>query len=174
MKKHIVLVGLMGSGKSTVGKRLAWELGRPWIDTDAHIVEQEGRSIAEIFAKEGEPYFRKQEAEAIAWALGQPARVISVGGGAFAQEANLQKILRKAFAVYLSATPETLAARVSRKQKSRPLVAGEADPTQRLRELLTAREPFYAQAHVRVECDALSHEQVVAKILAQRSAFDAE
>ena len=124
--KHLVLIGLMGAGKTTVGRRCAEELGRAFVDTDDLIVAQAGASIPEIFAAEGEHAFRARERAAVADALASPELlVIACGGGAMVDSENRRAVRDAAFVVWLACAPEELAARVERDGiASRPLLAG--------------------------------------------------
>jgi shikimate kinase/3-dehydroquinate synthase len=146
----VVLVGLPGSGKSAVGRRLAQRHGAELIDLDELIVANAGRTIAEIFASEGEVGFRARERAAIE-ALGPPdasdgvARLIATGGGAVVDPANRWRLYRGRLAVWLDARPEVLAQRLRRSPHERPLLAGR-DPIGAVRTLATARERFYAAA----------------------------
>jgi shikimate kinase/3-dehydroquinate synthase len=150
----VVLVGLPGSGKSVVGKRLAHRHGAAFLDIDDAIVRAEGRSIPEIFAEDGEASFRALERQAIA-ELGPPdgdpavRRVIATGGGAVVDPRNRWALYRGRLAVWLDGRPEVLAQRLRRSPHVRPLVAGR-DPIGALRDLGTRRERFYAAADLRV------------------------
>ena len=159
----IVLVGLMGAGKSTVGRRLAKRLGRPFVDSDDEIEQAAGRSIAEIFDQYGEPAFRDVERRVIARLVGGEAKVIATGGGAFADEETRALILERCVAIWLDADVGTLAERVSRRDH-RPLLAGK-DPAEVLRGLAERRAPFYAEAHLRVTSCASPHEKTVEAVL---------
>lgn len=163
------LVGMMGAGKSSVGPRLAAQLGRPFVDLDAAIEAAAGRSIAELFASEGEAAFRKREREAIERVAGQ-GLVVALGGGAVAQPGAVERLLATGRLVYLRARPETLAARVG-SDAARPLLAGLDGPGRlaRLRSLLAAREGAYLRASVVFDTDGLGPDEV-ARTLAQRLA----
>lgn len=167
------LVGMMGAGKSSVGRALAGTLGLRFLDTDAEIERERGLPIAEIFARDGEAAFRSREREVVARWLGLPA-VVSLGGGAFAQPEVRALLAGAGTVVYLRARPETLLARLG-EGTDRPLLAGLA-PAQRLvrlRELLAAREAAYAGADLVVDTDGVAAEAVVervARALAEREA----
>lgn len=149
--RPIVLVGMMGVGKSSVGKRLAAALGLPFVDADEAIEEAAKMSIPEIFATYGEPYFRDGERRVIARLIDcedhQP-KVIATGGGAFVNDQTRALILDKAIPVWLDSDVETLFERVGRK-RNRPLLR-EGDPREILTRLREEREPFYAQAPIKV------------------------
>lgn len=142
------MVGMMGAGKSAVGKELAQRLAVPFLDSDAEIERAANATIAEIFARDGEPFFREKEAQVIARLLeGEPC-VLSVGGGAFLRADTRERITRMGASVWLKADLDTLWARVRRKE-TRPLLK-TANPYQTLADLMTAREPHYALADLTV------------------------
>jgi shikimate kinase len=161
--KPIVLVGLMGVGKTTVGRRLAGRLGLSFVDADAEIETAAGMSVAEIFDRFGEPYFRDGERRVIARLIDGRPKVIATGGGAFLQNETRALILDQAVAVWLDATPEILADRV-RRRDTRPLLRGR-DPLQVLSELARVRNPVYAQAPIHVASHRAPHEATVSAIL---------
>lgn len=161
--KTIVLVGLMGVGKSSVGRRLANVLGLPFRDADNEVEAAAGRSISEIFAELGEPAFRDGERRVIARLLDEPPHVLATGGGAFVNAETRALINEKAVSVWLKADVELLARRVSRKD-NRPLVRGK-DPVKVLTELAEARYPAYAEAQVHVETGDTPHMVAVEAIL---------
>jgi shikimate kinase len=144
--RNIALIGFMGAGKTTVGAILAQILGFEFLDTDKVIEQRQGRRIPDIFAKEGEPYFRRLESELCAELESATHKVIATGGGLPVNPANLESLRRHAFVACLWASPETLHARV-RTQQHRPLLLAE-DPLARIRELLALRTPAYKQAHL--------------------------
>jgi shikimate kinase len=162
--RPIVLVGMMGAGKSRIGQMLARKLQLPFHDSDALIEAREKLTIPEIFRQRGEPHFRAVEAAVISELLDRPPGVFSTGGGAVLNETTRQKLLEKSFVIYLEATPETLFQRV-RKDTNRPLLQ-EGNPLERLRELLQARNSFYHMAHCTVKTDGLAHDRVLEQILA--------
>jgi shikimate kinase len=167
----IVLVGLMGAGKSTVGRRLARRLDLPFIDSDEEIEKAADRTIPEIFDRFGEASFRDGERRVIARLLGGPPKVIATGGGAFMDERTRTLILERCTAVWLDADIPTLAERVSRRD-TRPLLRGQ-DPAPVLAQLAEARRPFYAQAHVHIRSQAMPHERsvdLIVRALAEREA----
>lgn len=159
----IVLVGLMGAGKSTVGRRLAARLGLPFVDADAEIETAAGMSIADIFDRFGEPYFRDGERRVIARLMDGERRVIATGGGAFVDAETRAAILDTGYAVWLDAAPAVLAERVARRD-TRPLLRG-GDPRAVLEELARARNPFYAMAPLRVASHQAPHDITVNAIL---------
>ncbi|MBS0479527.1 MAG: shikimate kinase [Proteobacteria bacterium] len=161
--KPIVLVGLMGVGKSTVGRRLATRLGVPFVDADHEIEAAAGMTIGEIFEKFGEPYFRDGERRVIARLVDGQPRVIATGGGAFINAETRALILNHAIAIWLDAPVHVLADRV-RRRNTRPLLR-DRDPATVLGELAVARNPIYAQAPIHIPSDQAPHESAVAAIL---------
>lgn len=161
--KPIVLVGLMGAGKSTVGRRLASRLNLPFVDADTEIERAAGMTIPDIFDKFGEGYFRDGERRVIARLIDGRPKVIATGGGAFVQEPTRALILEQAVAVWLDAKPDVLADRVARRD-NRPLLRGK-DPLVALSELAEIRNPFYAMAPIRVQSIAAPHDATVNAIL---------
>jgi shikimate kinase len=159
----IVLVGLMGAGKSTVGRRLAHRLGLPFVDADVEIEAAAGMAIAEIFERFGEAHFRDGERRVIARLMDGEKRVIATGGGAFIDPVTRAAILATGFAIWLDAHPSVLVERVSRRD-TRPLLRGK-DPLAVLEELARVRNPFYATAHLRVSSHRAPHDATVHTIL---------
>ncbi len=162
--RTLVLVGMMGAGKTSVGKRLALALGLPFRDADEEIERAAGRSISEIFAERGESEFREGERRVIARLLEEAPHVLATGGGAFVHPDTRAAVARKGFSIWLKAEPEILARRVGRKD-TRPLLKGQ-DARQVLRELLAKREPSYSQADLVVESADAPHQATVETILA--------
>lgn len=162
--KPVVLVGMMGAGKTAVGTALARMLGVPFVDSDEEIVQAAKMTIAEIFARDGEPFFRARETEVIARLLSDRPAVISTGGGAFMGAANRDLIAQSGVSVWLKADLELLWRRV-RHKNTRPLLR-TADPKATLSGLLAAREPVYALAQLAVEAEpTLSIEQMAQKVI---------
>lgn len=162
--RAIALVGMPGSGKSSIGRRLAPRLGLPFIDADAEIEEAAGgMSIAEIFTKHGEAEFRSLEARVIARLLDEGPAVIATGGGALMNEGTRALIRDRAVSIWLKAEIPVLMRRVRRKS-DRPLLQG-TDPETTLRDLLADREPLYAEARIVVTSREGPHESVVDSIL---------
>ena len=170
MKRHIVLIGLPGSGKSVVGRLAAERLTAGFVDIDAIVERREGRPIAMIFAEKGEAAFRDMERKEVETALaGEPA-VIAPGGGWAAQPGAIDAAKPHALVIYLHARPETAAQRAV-PEGTRPALSGE-DPVTRMRLLQKERELFYRSAHAQVETDRKSVSQVATEVvrLAQSSA----
>lgn len=156
--RSIVLVGMMGAGKSSIGRRLAARLGVPFVDADAEIEDAAGMTIAEIFAEHGEPYFRAGEARVIARLLDGGPQVLATGGGAVMNQQTRDLIHVKGVSVWLKADLDVLVRRTKRRN-DRPL----AD---RMRDLLPQREPVYAQSDVVVQSRDEPHETIVEEIIA--------
>ncbi|MEX5728881.1 shikimate kinase [Rhodovulum iodosum] len=152
LKKPVVMVGMMGAGKSAVGAALARRLGVPFLDSDAAIVEAANMSIPEIFARDGEPFFRLKERQVLARLLSEARGVLSTGGGAYLSAENRRMITEKGVAVWLDADLDLLWARVRHKD-TRPLLR-TADPYATLKALYEARVPLYARADLSVKADA--------------------
>jgi shikimate kinase len=161
--RPIVLVGLMGAGKTTVGRRLAARLGLPFVDADAEIELAAGMTVAEIFDRFGEAHFRDGERRVIARLIDGRRKVIATGGGAFMNAETRALILETATAVWLKADIETLVARVSRRD-DRPLLQGR-DARAVLTELSQARDPVYALAPVHITSQPTPHEATVETIV---------
>ena len=164
-RRAIVLVGMMGAGKSSIGRRLAQRLGTPFVDADAEIEAAAGMTIAEIFATYGEGDFRSGEARVIARLLDDGCQVLATGGGAFMNENTRAAIRTKGLSVWLKADFEVLMRRVKRRSTAdRPMLQG--DPAQRIRELMDARYPVYAEADVTVMSRDVPHDVIVNEIVA--------
>lgn len=166
--RHVAIIGMMAVGKTTVGRVLAEKLGRTFVDVDAAIVEQTGKSVAKIFAEDGEAFFRSLEHDIIVKMLAASVpSVISLGGGAVLAESNRVALRNGAFVVWLRADPETLLSRIG-DPTSRPLLAD--DPVGTLLRLDLERRELYAQtAHYAVEVDRRSA-RWVATTIARRMA----
>lgn len=162
--RTIVLVGLMGAGKSTIGRRLATALGMTFRDADAEVEAAAGRTVSEIFTAFGEQAFRDGERRVIARLLEGPAHVLATGGGAFVDPETRALINAKAISVWLKADVEVLAKRVARRD-TRPLLKGK-DPLEVLRAHAAARDPCYAQAQIVVETGDGAHQSAVDAIIA--------
>ena len=147
--KTIVLVGLMGAGKTKIGRRLAARLGLPFFDSDSEIEAAAGETIDEIFRHRGEAVFRDGEHRVIARLLTQPPHVLAIGGGVFMDPATRAVIASRGVSVWLRADLEVLLARVSRRN-NRPLLK-ERDPRAVLAELIERRHPVYAEADIAID-----------------------
>ncbi|WP_379133356.1 shikimate kinase [Paenibacillus sp. sgz500958] len=162
--RNIILVGMMGTGKSTVGQLLAQELGFEFIDLDNAIVKREGRSIPEIFAENGESYFRVVETAELQISLLGGGKVISTGGGAVLAPGNTSVMLENGCVIALTAAAEDIISRVA-EDKNRPLLAGNAE--ERVRRLMEERRNAYLFAHYTVDTTGLRPAQVSEYILMQ-------
>lgn len=163
LDRPIVLVGLMGSGKSTVGVRLANLLRLRFVDSDQEIEQAAQRSVAEIFAQFGEAHFRDGERRVIARLVGEGHGVIATGGGAFVHPETRALVLDQAIAVWLDCDIATLVARTARRT-TRPLL-NSGDPEEILTRLHAERAPAYAQAQIRIAAGNGSHQQTTWRIL---------
>lgn len=161
--KPIALVGMMGVGKTSIGKRLAQKLDLPFVDADQEIVDAAGLSIPEIFEKFGEPHFRDGERRVIARLLDGSRKIIATGGGAFINSETRQMMLDRAIVIWLDADINTLVERTARKN-DRPLLA-QGDPREILTRLAAERNPIYAEAHIHVKSLSNPHEATLDKIL---------
>ncbi len=163
--RTIVLVGMMGVGKSTVGKRLANRLGVTFIDADAEIEQAAGLTIPEIFEKYGEAHFRDGERRVIARLLREePAHVLAAGGGAFNDPETRERIAKRAISVWLTADLAVLASRVARRN-NRPLLAGEGETLEKLQALSAVRDPVYALANLTIDTSEGNPEDSVSRVI---------
>ena len=167
--RTITLVGLMGVGKSSVGRRLANALDLPFKDADVEIEAAAGRSIPDIFTEMGEPAFREGERRVITRLLENPPHVLATGGGAFMNDETRALIKERSISVWLKADLDVLVRRVSRKD-SRPLLSGK-DPLEVLTELAEKRYPVYAQADIMVETGDTAHHVTVDQVIRALTAF---
>lgn len=162
--RRIVLVGFMGSGKSSVGRVLARRLGWDFLDVDAQVEEAEGRSVAAVFAESGEAHFRAAEARAAEQALAREQVVLAPGGGWAAKPGRLRSLPDGTTSVWLRVSAEEAVRRSALRPGSRPLLAG-SDPLGKARELLGRREPMYALSDLEVDTEGRTVEDVAARIL---------
>jgi shikimate kinase len=159
----VVLVGLMGCGKSAIGRRLAGKLALPFIDADEEIEKAAGKSIEDIFADHGEPYFRDGERKVLARLLRTGPQVLATGGGAFMNEETRAAIAANGVSVWLKAELPLLVRRVG-KRGNRPLLKA-GDPETVLSDLMATRYPVYATADITVESRDVPHEVIVGEIV---------
>jgi shikimate kinase len=162
--RPIVLVGMMGAGKTTVGRRLAGVLGLPFHDADAEIEAAAGMSVSELFEKHGEASFRQGETKVIERLLAGAPIVLATGGGALTTEATRDLVAKRAISVWLRADVDTLVRRATRRP-TRPLLK-KGDPKETITRLLAERTPYYAAATLTVDSQAGAHGKTVAAILA--------
>jgi shikimate kinase len=162
--KTVALVGLMGAGKTSIGRRLAQRLGLPFIDADAEIEAAAGQSVEEIFQRHGEAAFRDGERRVIARLLDTPAHVLATGGGAFMDPSTRALLRARAITIWLRADLELMLARVARRG-NRPLLKG-GDPRAVLERLIAERYPVYAEADITVDSIDAPPEMTVERVLA--------
>jgi len=158
-RRSIVLVGMMGAGKSSIGRRLATRLGIPFVDADTEIESAAGMTIPEIFDKHGEPYFRAGEARVIARLLDNGPQVLATGGGAIMDQSTRDLIHIKGISVWLKADIDVLMKRTKRRN-DRPLA-------EKIKDLLPAREPVYALSDITVQSRDEPHDTIVDEIIAE-------
>ncbi|HTM95708.1 MAG TPA: shikimate kinase [Croceibacterium sp.] len=163
LNRPIVLVGMMGAGKSTVGRKLAQLLDLPFCDADEEIEKAAQLTITEIFDRFGEDYFRGGERRVMARLMEEGRGVIATGGGAFCQDETRRLILEKGVAIWLDSDVDTLVERVGRKD-TRPLLR-DGDPHEIIGRLQAEREPHYSQAHLHIVSGPGPHQNTVSRIL---------
>jgi shikimate kinase len=169
-RRSVVLVGMMGVGKSSIGRRLATRLGIPFVDADAEIEKAAGMSISDIFARHGEADFRSGEARVIARLLDAGPQVLATGGGAFMNDATRATIKIKGVSIWLAAEFDVLLRRIAKRKNERPMLQTE-DPAATLRQLIALREPTYALADLTVQSREVPHDAIVSEIIAALAAF---
>ena len=163
--RSIIMVGLMGCGKSAVGRRLAAKLGLPFVDADEEIEKAAGQSIEDIFAEHGEPYFREGERKVLARLLRSGSQVLATGGGAFMNAETRAAIAQSGVSVWLRAELPLLVRRVA-KRSNRPLLkAGDSETV--MRNLMELRYPVYAEADITIDSRDVPHEVIVGETLEQ-------
>ena len=161
--RALVLVGLMGAGKTSVGRRLAEKLEIPFVDADFEIEVAAGKTIPEIFADHGEDYFREGERRVIARLLENGQQVLATGGGAFMNAETREKIKNSGVSLWLKADLDVLLKRVA-KRNDRPLLQND-DPAVVMKELIDLRYPIYAQSNITVESRDVQHGQMVNDVI---------
>jgi shikimate kinase len=161
--RSIVLIGLMGAGKTTIGRRLASYLNLPFFDADHEIEAAAGCTVSEIFARHGEPAFRDGERRVIARLLDGPRHVLATGGGAFMNEQTRGLIREKGLSIWLRADLDLLMDRVSRRQ-NRPLLK-TGDPRATMERLMNERYPIYAEADIVVDSTGAPHDHIVQDVV---------
>jgi shikimate kinase len=162
--RRVVLVGFMGSGKSSVGRLLARRLRWEFVDLDARVAKVEGRSVAAIFAESGEAHFRAVEAREAEDALGRDRVVLAPGGGWAVHPGRLRSLPEGTLSVWLRVSAEAAVRRARPRSGKRPLLAGP-DPLETARELLERREPIYAESDLEVDTEGRTVEDVAARVL---------
>ncbi len=166
--RSLVMIGLMGAGKSAIGRRLGKRLGLRFVDADKEIEAAAGKTINEIFADHGEEYFRDGERRVIARLLGEGPVVLATGGGAYMNEQTRAEIAEKGLSIWLRADLDVLMERVSRRD-TRPLLKA-GDPREIMQRLIDERYPVYAGADVTIESRNVPHEVIVEEIVAEMAA----
>ena len=164
MTKPIVLIGMMGAGKSSLGARLADRLKLTFVDADVEVEAAAGMSIAEIFEAHGEAAFRDGERRVIARLLKGGPQVLALGGGAFVDSATRAEVLDKAISIWLDVPVDELVQRVKRKPGKRPLLAN-TDMHAKLTTLMRERGPLYAEAHIRANISGKSHDAAIDRLV---------
>jgi len=162
---NLALVGFMGTGKSSVGRIIAEELQFRFLDTDELIEDRLGMPISEVFARQGEPFFRRYEREIVKELASEHELIISTGGGLAANTANMNSLKKHALVVCLWASPETIFERIQ-SQTHRPLLQ-TPNPLEKIRELLAVREPFYRQADVLVQTGLRPPKEIAQHVIHQ-------
>ncbi len=165
LAKPVVLVGLMGAGKTCIGKRLAQRLGLAFVDADTEIEEAAGCTITDIFKYYGEAEFRDGERRVILRLLDRPPHVLATGGGAYMDPTVRARMRDEAITVWLRADLDLLVSRVTRKGESRPLIAGK-DAREVLARLMEERYPVYAEADITIDSARESPDATVARVIA--------
>jgi shikimate kinase len=168
--RSVVLIGMMGVGKSSIGRRLATRLAIRFVDADTEIEKAAGMSISDIFARHGETDFRSGEARVIARLLEGGPQVLATGGGAFMNEGTRAAIKAKGVSIWLSAEYEVLLQRINKRKNERPMLQTD-NPEETLRHLLKVREPTYALADLTVQSREGPHDVIVAEIVSMLATY---
>ncbi|MGQ0714190.1 MAG: shikimate kinase [Gemmatimonadaceae bacterium] len=163
--RHVVLVGLPGCGKTTVGRAVAEQLGRAFLDLDQEIERREGSDIATIFAEKGEPYFREQERQVTTELAEIGGLIISPGGGWISNGEALSILRPRARVIYLKARPETALSRMGASRTSRPILV-RPDPLGELKRLLAERQSAYERADHVIDTERMTAQQVISEVAA--------
>ncbi len=162
---NIVLVGFMGSGKTSTGKELSKILNYDFWDVDSWIEEKNGEKIPEIFEKKGEEFFRQQEEDAIKWLIGKKKYVVSTGGGTWVDKNNRESLLKLGWCIWLKVSPENIWQRVSSHLEKRPLLSKSKNPIEYLDILLKERIPFYSLAQASFDTNRKNPKDIAIEII---------
>jgi shikimate kinase len=161
--KSLVLVGMMGTGKSTIGKEVAKKLKIEFVDTDKLIEDEANLTIAEIFKKNGEKYFRELEEKIFLKIKNDKEKIISVGGGAFINDAIRKKILKEYLSIWLNMNEDLIISRIQRNAKKRPMV-DQNNIEKSIKNLKKTRDPIYKLANYEINCNLISKNKIIEKV----------
>jgi shikimate kinase len=161
--KSLVLVGMMGTGKSTIGKEVAKKLKIEFVDTDKLIEDEANLTIAEIFKKNGEKYFRELEEKIFLKIKNDKEKIISVGGGAFINDAIRKKILKEYLSIWLNMNEDLIISRIQRNAKKRPMV-DQNNVEKSIKNLKKTRDPIYKLANYEINCNLNSKNKIIEKV----------
>lgn len=162
-KKHLILIGMMGTGKTTVGQKLAQKISLPWIDTDSEIEEELGMTIAQYFKEFGEEAFRKKETQILYDLLKGPTTIITTGGGIVLKSENRKQMVKNGWVIQLRADPEVIIERAKQAAGTRPLLQGNLQ--EKVNQIIRDRQGMYDFADWSIDTSKLSVDQVVDHIL---------
>ncbi len=164
LPQNIILLGFMGSGKSTTGRELSQKIGFHYWDMDQWIEENNKKTVSEIFETKGENYFRMEEIKALSWVSDKTHHVMSLGGGAWLSRNLREGFLKLGWCVWLRVSPEQSFSRVENNLIKRPILANSKHPLESITSLLTERNPIYSQAHFKVDTDKKTPKEVATEI----------
>ncbi len=162
---NIILIGFMGSGKTSTGKELAKLLKYNFWDMDQWIEEKNNKKVSEIFRERGEEYFRSQEREAVGWLKNKDHYIVSVGGGTWIDQENREKLLRLGRCIWLMVSPEKVLERIGSHLSQRPILAQAENPLREINNILSARIPFYSLAHLSFTTDEKKPKEIALEIV---------
>jgi shikimate kinase len=165
LPSNIILVGFMGSGKTSTGKELSKMLNFHFLDTDAWIEDKTGMTIPQIFEKHGELFFRQQEEKVIKWLVGKNNYVVSTGGGTWVNKENRENLLKLGWCIWLKISPEDIWQRVSSHLEQRPLLLKSENPVKHLKIILKERMPFYSLAQASIDTNKKNPKEIALEIL---------
>jgi shikimate kinase len=162
---NIILIGFMGSGKTSIGRIISKLLGMHFWDMDEWVEKKNKEKISLIFKKKGERFFRKEEAEAVSWLRHQQKFVASTGGGAWLQRTNRKRLLKSGWCIWLKVSPEDVWKRISSCINQRPILSDAKNPKQKIKALLRIRNPKYAMAHISFDTTGKTPKKVALEIV---------